>query len=157
MQIRVELQTYMDGKAGPESSTLFINNKDNVINELRQQSVNVAFAFGRIYIFQYFCNSIQWLLAHNEDTSVGAFDKCYIVVASIFEFQKIGACSTTYEHFMAFCYPGIIPGSSFSCNFHGLVLTVNELYSKNMETNNMRQYLKCNVIRGKEGWGGGGE
>ncbi|KAL3854885.1 hypothetical protein ACJMK2_014121 [Sinanodonta woodiana] len=72
------------------------------------------------------------ILAHNEDCDPAIKPYGYLVNANVIEpGGKSGTVQCDEEHFFAFSYPGTLPGNAFGFNKHGLVFSMNGLYSKN--------------------------
>uniref|UniRef100_T1J874 Peptidase C45 hydrolase domain-containing protein n=1 Tax=Strigamia maritima TaxID=126957 RepID=T1J874_STRMM len=98
MHLRVELQTYLGKQQVPECSTIYINNEKSSA------------------------------LLHNEDTSASVINRGYMICAHITEAESLGKHETKEENFIAYCYPGLIPGNSVNVNHHGFIFTLNALY-----------------------------
>lgn len=67
------------------------------------------------------------LVGHNEDYAPLTKDYGYIIKARI---KDDSGDPDKEEQLMSFCYPGVLPGSAFSFNGAGLVITCNGLYPK---------------------------
>ncbi|XP_059151917.1 beta-alanyl-dopamine/carcinine hydrolase-like isoform X2 [Physella acuta] len=85
------------------------------------------------------------ILGHNEDCDPKIKPYGYILSACILDDED-----KEVENFTAYCYPGVLPGTAFSFNKHGMVFTVDGLYPNFIVPNAPpRMFLNRNIIKAR--------
>ncbi|XP_050418440.1 beta-alanyl-dopamine/carcinine hydrolase [Patella vulgata] len=114
-----ELRGISDGSGVPFEMLFLLNISPEVRRHLEREATPKVEADGCSDIF---LNSPNLkLLVHNEDCSPLVKQYGYMLNTKIDDVEG-------KERFMAFCYPGILPGPAFAVNGDGMVITVDGLY-----------------------------
>lgn len=80
------------------------------------------------------------VLAHNEDNTRDNLNNCYLLKV----YPEIGT------PFISFCYPGMIPGNSFSFNAHGIIITNNSMPTPDIRIGCPRHLIDRSQLEGNE-------
>lgn len=79
------------------------------------------------------------ILAHNEDNTKDNLNNCYLL--------KVHPAVGT--PFISFCYPGMVPGNSFSFNVHGIIVTSNSMPTPDSRIGCPRHLIDRSQLEGK--------
>lgn len=80
------------------------------------------------------------VLAHNEDNTRDNLDNCYLLKV----YPEVGT------PFISFCYPGMIPGNSFSFNAYGIIITNNSMPTPDVRMGSPRHLSDRAQLEGKD-------
>ncbi|CAH1779713.1 unnamed protein product [Owenia fusiformis] len=75
-------------------------------------------------------------IGHNEDADPLIAGRGYIVDADIINDRPRGRLTVPREQFVAYTYPGTLPGNAFGFTKSGLIITINALYPEKVDVNN---------------------
>ena len=80
------------------------------------------------------------ILAHNEDNTRDNLNNCYLLKV----YPEVGI------PFVSFCYPGMMPGNSFSFNAHGIIVTNNAMPTPDTRMGSPRHLCDRAQLEGKD-------
>jgi hypothetical protein len=79
------------------------------------------------------------ILAHNEDNTRDNWNNCHLLKV----YPEVGT------PFISFCYPGMIPGNSFSFNAYGIIITNNSMPTPDVRIGCPRHLIDRSQLEGK--------
>ncbi|CAL1532154.1 unnamed protein product [Lymnaea stagnalis] len=141
-----ELEGIADGAQMSFDNIFMLNLSKEVHNVLAQQPVDKQFkevaGCTDIFINRPTCK----ILGHNEDCDPKIKPFGYLVSFQILQDNL----EEEEETFTAYCYPGVLPGTAFSFNRHGMVFSVNGLYPDFIsETSPPRMFINRSMIKAR--------
>ncbi|XP_002731371.2 beta-alanyl-dopamine/carcinine hydrolase-like [Saccoglossus kowalevskii] len=142
-QIVDEIQGLADGAELPFYKVFLLHIKSEIQLLLRKQFDPECTDIALNYVDQK--TQRQWTIqAHNEDTDPIIGKYAYITDAYIID--PTGKYPT--ERFTAYTYPGSVPGNAFAFNADGMLFTMNAVFPKKVETDNIARYIANRMLLG---------
>ncbi|XP_077993557.1 beta-alanyl-dopamine/carcinine hydrolase-like [Glandiceps talaboti] len=140
-----ELQGIADGAEVPFYETFLFEIRSEIKLLLHKLTDSSCTDIALNYVDQK--TQEQWSIqAHNEDADPLIADYGYLVDAHIVDPDG----HYPEERFTSFTYPGYLPGNAFGFNSAGMVLTMNAVFPKEVETTMIPRYITNRKLLGAQ-------